>query len=674
MSAFQIFTQPSQQALDTAANVLSGATLTFSLTGTSTATNAYSDSTLSTPVANPLSANAAGVFIPVFLDPTITYRVVLKTQAGAVLQTWDPANENLIAYFTQAILGSLLYPITGAEISALVTPVNKVYPPGHAQRFAVLDGVTDDTTALNNWAKVSGYHYFPGLPALITGAIALESNSTYEFAQGAIIQTATQNISLFSAVSKTNIQIRGGKFKQTSAGNTAEVAGVKLQSCTYCWVLNCEFEGMQWCGVFLDSSSHCIVSGNYLHDFLSSAAGDHCDICVYRNSSYNLIEGNHCYGGTNSWVGVLVQDPGGLGTYLPRSNKVINNWVTAHSGYGITVYIGGSQESYNIVHGNDVEGITGSADVFYGAGIYCVGSGLGGLEVTDNRVRNCCISTTSALNGPGGITVTGNVTGDIQPIISGNTVESMSQGSGILIISMPGGCVVNGNVVRMPSSNNGTGPGGGSLAGQGISVSGSSNVTISSNQVRHNGPQDGILVQAPAANLKNIKVVGNGVITAAGNPIRFDRTAAFVMTLVTIAANTVETPSNTPNAITCAGLDLASVTGNAGGCGTQPALAFSACTNTRVANNSLNSNGTTGVTMANTCTGSYYDKSNLIPGAVANTSTGFLYEQFGDAAPATGSAIIGDRIERKTATVGGPKGWRCTSGGSPGTFTSEGNL
>jgi hypothetical protein len=121
MAAFQIFTQPSQQALDTAANVLSGATLTFTLTGTSTPTNAYSDSSLSTPVANPLSANSAGVWAPIFLDPAVTYRIVLKTQAGAVLQTWDPANEQLL---TAAAIGALLFPRTGLEIAASTIPIN----------------------------------------------------------------------------------------------------------------------------------------------------------------------------------------------------------------------------------------------------------------------------------------------------------------------------------------------------------------------------------------------------------------------------------------------------------------------------------------------------------------------------------------------------------------------
>lgn len=152
-AAFQIFTQPSQQALDTAANVLSGATLTFSLTGTSTATNAYSDSTLTTPVANPLSANSAGVFIPVFLNPAVIYRVVLKTSAGAVLQTWDPANEQIL---TAAGIGQLLYPLTAAEIAAPITPADFSRIPDlpviDVRRYGVADTATAaaNTTAIAN--------------------------------------------------------------------------------------------------------------------------------------------------------------------------------------------------------------------------------------------------------------------------------------------------------------------------------------------------------------------------------------------------------------------------------------------------------------------------------------------------------------------------------------------
>lgn len=155
MSAFQIFTQPSQQALDTAANVLSGATLTFSLTGTSTPTNAYADSGLVTPLANPLSANSAGVWVPIFLNPSVLYRIVLKTSGGAVLQTWDPANEDVAGLIsgslTQAIIGALLYPRTQAEIDASVTPTNYAYPPYNVLRYgADPTGVSPADTPFNN--------------------------------------------------------------------------------------------------------------------------------------------------------------------------------------------------------------------------------------------------------------------------------------------------------------------------------------------------------------------------------------------------------------------------------------------------------------------------------------------------------------------------------------------
>lgn len=147
MNAYQIFKQASEQALDTAANVLSGATLTFSLSTTDTPTDAYSDSTLATPVANPYAADSAGVWAPIFLSPFITYRIVLKSAAGAVLKTWDPANENV---FSADLIGLALNPQTPAETLALVTPVNFAYTAGHAYRYTAnaIPGTTNMTSAL----------------------------------------------------------------------------------------------------------------------------------------------------------------------------------------------------------------------------------------------------------------------------------------------------------------------------------------------------------------------------------------------------------------------------------------------------------------------------------------------------------------------------------------------
>lgn len=45
--------------------------------------------------------------------------------------------------------------LTAAEISAGVTPTNYAYPTGFSQRYGVTgNGTTDDTAAINNWAKV----------------------------------------------------------------------------------------------------------------------------------------------------------------------------------------------------------------------------------------------------------------------------------------------------------------------------------------------------------------------------------------------------------------------------------------------------------------------------------------------------------------------------------------
>lgn len=63
-----------------------GALLNFYLTGTSARQNTYQNSALTTPHANPVVADANGVFAPIFLDPTLpNYRVTLTTSTGSVM-------------------------------------------------------------------------------------------------------------------------------------------------------------------------------------------------------------------------------------------------------------------------------------------------------------------------------------------------------------------------------------------------------------------------------------------------------------------------------------------------------------------------------------------------------------------------------------------------------------
>lgn len=97
-----LFTFPSQLALSSGVTALAGATLTFSATGTDTPQNTYTNTTLSTPQSNPVTADSNAVFDPIYLDPSLpNYRVTLKTSAGVTLKTWDdvPSNQNTAQTF-----------------------------------------------------------------------------------------------------------------------------------------------------------------------------------------------------------------------------------------------------------------------------------------------------------------------------------------------------------------------------------------------------------------------------------------------------------------------------------------------------------------------------------------------------------------------------------------------
>lgn len=74
-----------------ATDVYSGGFLYFYITGTSTPTNTYSNSTLVTPNANPITLDSAGRSpTDIFLDPNTTYKVVLNDSAEVTVWTKDP--------------------------------------------------------------------------------------------------------------------------------------------------------------------------------------------------------------------------------------------------------------------------------------------------------------------------------------------------------------------------------------------------------------------------------------------------------------------------------------------------------------------------------------------------------------------------------------------------------
>jgi hypothetical protein len=79
------------RAVDANGVPMSGAKLAFYLTGTLTPAAVYTSAALTTPLPNPVVSDSAGLFPPMFRDPTVTYRAQLLTSGGSLVQDVDPA-------------------------------------------------------------------------------------------------------------------------------------------------------------------------------------------------------------------------------------------------------------------------------------------------------------------------------------------------------------------------------------------------------------------------------------------------------------------------------------------------------------------------------------------------------------------------------------------------------
>ncbi len=77
------------QATDTNGNPLSGAKWRFFLTETTTPENVFSTADMSTSLGAVVTADAAGRFVPIYLDDSITYRARLETATGTVIDRLD---------------------------------------------------------------------------------------------------------------------------------------------------------------------------------------------------------------------------------------------------------------------------------------------------------------------------------------------------------------------------------------------------------------------------------------------------------------------------------------------------------------------------------------------------------------------------------------------------------
>lgn len=186
--AYQLFSLPKQLNISSSFTLSAGAKAYFYVTGTTTPQNTYQDSALTTPHANPVVADSAGVLPPIYLDPTLDYKLTLTTSAGTLIYTVDPVNDKLI---TQDLIGNALYPRTTAEISAGVTPTDKSKTPDiqviDARRygFSTAASAATNVTALTNALAVAtaaggGIVRMPSGNFSINSKITIPSNTTLQ--------------------------------------------------------------------------------------------------------------------------------------------------------------------------------------------------------------------------------------------------------------------------------------------------------------------------------------------------------------------------------------------------------------------------------------------------------------------------------------------------------------
>ncbi len=112
------FFLPFRPALDANALAVPGARLWFYATGTTTPQSIFADAEYVTQLTNPVVANAAGRWPPIYLDDSIAYRVVLQDRNGTTLAEADPFDGTIADS-----LGDDLQTIADAAIAAKIESI-----------------------------------------------------------------------------------------------------------------------------------------------------------------------------------------------------------------------------------------------------------------------------------------------------------------------------------------------------------------------------------------------------------------------------------------------------------------------------------------------------------------------------------------------------------------------
>lgn len=188
---------------------LDGAKWYFYQTGTTTPQSVYTTAALNIAHSNPVVADAAGKFAPIYFDSTKQYRGVLKTaDEGTTIYDIDPINAGVMSQLAASGGSGLIGFLQSGAGAVARTAQDKMRDAVSVKDFgAVGDGATDDTTALQaalDAASGKTLEFMPGATYKVTGQLLIKGDATKIRGNGATINTyATGEAITFSRVGGT---------------------------------------------------------------------------------------------------------------------------------------------------------------------------------------------------------------------------------------------------------------------------------------------------------------------------------------------------------------------------------------------------------------------------------------------------------------------------------------
>lgn len=356
--------------------------------GTTTNKTTWTNSSMSTPEANPIVLDSNGRKQVYGLG---SYKLVVKTAAGATLYTFD----------------NLRF---GKDSSFLNV----------TEAGAVGDGVTNDTAALQS-ALDAGYEYIY-IPegTYKCGGLVIPNGVRKIYGPGVLSQRVTGE-NILNLTSVNDITIEGLKLVGISGNVTASSnEGILATGCQRLSVINCTITGVRANGIYCIDCQDVLIEGNLIYGISDSG---------YRGRAVkrarvigNTIRDTQLL--TDFTIAMMV-DTGtnghayGVGEDSIFSGNIIKNYPNAQ---GIMGHAG---KRYSVVN-NIIENVSNpiSFNSYSGAG---TADDIEDLTIQGNSVR----CTTTALTDPGtfGIFVGGGASETVINIsICGNTIRRANAG------------------------------------------------------------------------------------------------------------------------------------------------------------------------------------------------------------------------------------------------------